>query len=81
MAAEDKKKDARKTAPVETIFLQFAGEEFPLDAIRNAVLANYEEVKQGEDEPEDIRIYLKPEDCKAYYVINGDFAGEVELFA
>jgi len=36
-------------------------------------------VKKGEDKPEDIKIYLKPEDQKAYYVINCDYAGEVDL--
>ena len=27
----------------------------------------------------DVKIYLKPEESKAYYVINGDTTGEVNL--
>ena len=50
-----------------------------IDAVETAVRENYDSIKKGEDTPEDIRIYLKPEDYKAYYVINSDFAGEVDL--
>lgn len=40
---------------------------------------DYDSVKKGEDPAVDTRIYLKPEDSKAYYVINDDYAGEIEL--
>ena len=36
-----------------------------------------EEVKKVETK--DVKIYLKPEDSAAYYVINGDTTGRVEL--
>lgn len=77
MSEEAIKKEKK---PVEkTIYLQFAGKEISIDEIEAAIKENYDSVKQGQDQPEDIKIYLKPEDRKAYYVINCDFAGEVDL--
>ena len=78
--AEEKTKKGKK--PVEkTIYLQFSGHEVSLDEIETAIMENYDAVKKGEDQPEDVKIYLKPEDRKAYYVINCDYAGEVDLFS
>lgn len=77
MSEEKSKKDKK---PVEKmIYLQFAGKEVSLLEIEAAIRDNYDSVKKGEDKPENIQIYLKPEDRKAYYVINNDFAGEVDL--
>ncbi|MBR0468414.1 MAG: hypothetical protein IJJ16_01765 [Mogibacterium sp.] len=72
----EKKQKANVT---ETVYLQFGGQEVSLETIREAVREDYGKEKKGTDEPEDIKIYLKPEDRKVYYVINGDCAGEVEL--
>ncbi len=79
--AERKTKKAAAPKPVctEAIYLQFGGKEISTDEIRRTVMENYNAVKKGEDAPEDIRIYLKPEEGKAYYVINSDYAGEVSL--
>ena len=76
--SEKKAKKEKKTVD-KTIYLQFAGKEVSLDEVEAAIKENYDSVKKGEDLPEDIKIYLKPEDRKAYYVINCDFAGEVDL--
>lgn len=75
--AEKKGKDAVKCT--ETIYLQYNGKEVCIDAVRAAIKENYESVKKGDDAAKEIEIYLKPEDAKAYYVINSDFAGEVDL--
>lgn len=72
--SDEKKKEAQKS-----IYLQYDGKEISIDAVEKAVRENYDSIKKGEDPPEDIRVYLKPEDRKAYYVINSDFAGEVDL--
>lgn len=72
----------KKTTAVkckETIFLQFNGKEVCIDTVRKAIDDNYNTVKKGSDEAKELKIYLKPEDKKAYYVINDDFAGEVDL--
>ncbi len=73
----EKKQNLQEAA--ETVYLQFGGQEVSLETIREMILEDYDKEKKGTDEPEEIRIYLKPEDRKAYYVINGDCAGEVEL--
>ena len=79
MSEEKVKKD--KKSIDKSIYLQYAGQEVSIDDIIAAVREDYDTVKKGEDKPEDIKIYLKPEDRKAYYVINCDFAGEVDLLA
>ncbi len=79
MSAE---KPKREKKPVEkTIYLQFAGKEVSIDDIEDSIMENYDIEKMGEDQPEDIKIYLKPEDRKAYYVINNDYAGDINLFS
>mgnify|MGYP006916224750 CR=1 FL=1 len=70
---------AKEKVRTETIYLQLDGKEASLDAIKAAIQEDYDAVKEGKDTPTDVRIYLKPEDTKAYYVINDDFAGEVAL--
>ena len=62
--SDEKKKEAQKS-----IYLQYDGKEISIDAVEKAVRENYDSIKKGEDPPEDIRVYLKPEDRKAYYVI------------
>ena len=76
--SKDKNKDDVKSAKRQ-VYLQYDGREVSLDYIETAVRDNYDSVKKGEDKPETIQIYLKPEDKKAYYVINHDFAGEIDL--
>ena len=77
----DEKNKKEKKSVDKTIYLQYAGKEISIDAVEAAINENYNSVKKGEDQPEDIKIYLKPEDRKAYYVINCDYAGEVDLLA
>lgn len=77
MAEEKAKKE--KKAVTKTVYLQYAGREVSIDEAEASIMENYDSVKMGEDPPYDIKIYLKPEDYKAYYVINDDYAGEVEL--
>ena len=74
MAAEKQK--TNNTVTDEMIYLQFAGREVSVSDIRRSIWTDYEEAKGGEDKSGKIRIYLKPEDQKAYYVINDDYAGE-----
>ena len=69
----------RKIVPTETIYLQFGGKEASFDSIKKAIREDYDATKKGTDAPADIKIYLKPEDLKAYYVINDDYAGEISL--
>ena len=77
MSEMQKKENVATDTICETIYLQFNGKEVPLSTIRSAIKEDYNKEKAGKDEATDIKIYLKPEDCKAYYVINEDYAGEV----
>ena len=63
------------------IYIQFCGSEVSLETVEKCIKEDYAADKKGKDQPKDVRIYLKPEDGKAYYVVNEDYAGEVPLFA
>lgn len=75
------KKTAAKKAEVKTeMFLQFAGKEYTEKEIFQKVKDVWTKVlKNKVGDLKDVKIYLKPEDSAAYYVINGDTTGRVEL--
>lgn len=67
-----------KEEPTEDIILQFGENEVPLADISKKVRKSYK--KSGnEAELKDVKIYVKPEENKAYYVVNGEASGSVEL--
>lgn len=67
-----------KAEPTECIVLQFGEYEVPMAAISDKAKQNYKE-SGNKAELKDIKIYVKPEDLKAYYVVNGEFEGNVDL--
>jgi len=79
MSEEKNKKE--KKAVSTTVYLQYAGKEIAINDVEAAVRNSYDSVKKGKDQPKDIKIYLKPEEYKAFYVINCDYAGAVEILA
>ena len=77
-AATTAKKAPAKAAKVENnIYVQFSGMEFDTAAIEKAVKADYT-AKNGKKDMKSVSIYIKPEDMKAYYVIDG-IIGDVAL--
>lgn len=77
-AATTAKKAPAKAAKVENnIYVQFSGMEFDTAAIEKAVKAAYT-AKNGKKDMKSVSIYIKPEDMKAYYVIDG-IIGDVAL--
>lgn len=77
-AATTAKKAPAKAAKVENnIYVQFSGMEFDTVAIEKAVKADYT-AKNGKKDMKSVSIYIKPEDMKAYYVIDG-IIGDVAL--
>ena len=77
-AATTAKKAPAKAAKVENnIYVQFSGMEFDTTAIEKAVKADYT-AKNGKKDMKSVSIYIKPEDMKAYYVIDG-IIGDVAL--
>lgn len=76
--AKTAKKAPAKAAKVENnIYVQFSGMEFDTAAIEKAVKADYT-AKNGKKDMKSVSIYIKPEDMKAYYVIDG-IIGDVAL--
>lgn len=69
------KKPAAKKA--KNVYVQFAGMEFDAAAIEKAVKADYT-AKNGKKTMTSVNIYIKPEDMKAYYVIDG-IIGDIAL--
>ena len=70
-------KTTRATAPVETVKVQFGGDEYDFAEIKKAVEADYKSKFKGKVKT--IEFYIKPEDKAVYYVINGDFFDKIEL--
>lgn len=73
-----KKTTAKKATKKENnVYVQFQGMEFDTAAIEAAVKADYT-AKNGKKTMSSVSIYIKPEDMKAYYVIDG-IIGDVAL--
>ena len=70
-------KTTRATAPVETVKVQFGGDEYDFAEIKKAVEADYKSKFKGK--VKNVEYYIKPEDKAVYYVINGDFSDKIEL--
>ena len=84
--AEAKKPAVRRTAKkaavvAEEIFIQYAGKEFTTkDVVANVKKAWTEMTGKKEEDIQDIKVYVKTEENKAYYVVNGEAEGQyVEL--
>ncbi len=82
-AAEKKpaaKKPSAKAEVKTEMFLQFDGKEFTEKEIFQKVKEVWTKVlKNKVGDMKDVKIYLKPEESAAYYVINDDTSGKIEL--
>ena len=78
---ETEEKAASKKAELKTeMFLQFAGKEYTDKEIFDKIKYVWSKVlKNKVGDMKDVKIYLKPEESAAYYVINGDTTGKVDL--
>lgn len=89
---EPKKAAAKKAAPkkpatvkaapkkvTETVMVQAAGSEWDVAAIKEQVIAGY--VAEGHQRSgiSSLTVYVKPEERKAYYVVNGKTGGSVDI--
>ena len=78
--AAEKKAPAKKAELKTEMYLQFYGKEYSDKEILQKVKEIWTKVlKNKVGDMKDVKIYLKPEESKAYYVINGDTTGEVNL--
>ena len=75
------KKTTKKVVATKTAVLQFAGEEVKVDD----VIAKAEQAFKAENKRKaihDIKVYLKPEERAAYYVVTSgesEYAGRIDL--
>ena len=82
--AEDTAEKAVKTvkkADLKTeFFLQFSGKEYTEKEILKKVKDVWtKDLKNKVGDMKDVKIYLKPEESAAYYVVNGDTTGKIDL--
>lgn len=69
---------SKKSLKVD-MMLQYGGCDYDLNGLTERVCENYAEYGNADAKVDSIRIYLKPEDGKAYYVINDTVTGSVDL--
>ena len=71
-------KIARTRIPVPSVVVQFSGKEVDTAALTDAAVSQFKSVKKRAGIKE-IKLYVKPEENAAYYVINGDFSGKINF--
>lgn len=64
---------------VETFYLQFGGEEWDISDCKERAVAAYVAEGHYRSNIKKLTLYLKPEERKAYYVINDKAEGSVDL--
>lgn len=73
-----KRATAKKEPITKSAILQYYGNDYKVDDI----IAKAEAAFKAENKRKaikDIKVYIKPEDNSAYYVVNTDYAGRIDL--
>ena len=76
-AEKTETKAAENKEPDITVKIQFAGNEYDVCEISEKVEKAYSE--SVKDAVKSVDIYIKPEDKAAYYVVNSDNSGKIDL--
>lgn len=63
----------------ETVLIQYGGIEKNVSEVVRNVKANYIASGHTEEEIEELVVYIKPIDNRAYYVINGGHEAAIDL--
>lgn len=67
-------------AAKQTIYVQYMGDEITTDEIMKKIKEYWtKELKKKVSEMKNVTVYVKPEESKAYYVINDEITGDVAL--
>ena len=69
----------KETEKVEEIYVQFQAMEFTTKDVMDKAKQAFVAEGHRESSIKSIRLYIKPEESMAYYVINDKFAGGVSL--
>lgn len=61
-------------------YIQYADQEINIQDVLDKVKEQWtKDMENEEDDLEELKVYIKPEDNAAYYVINGDVTGSFGL--
>jgi len=71
-------REAKKNASMVTAYVQFMGSEAAVNDLVEAAKADFK-ASHKRTKIESLRLYVKPEEYTAYYVINDSFAGQVSM--
>ena len=74
-----KKPAAKKPAMKVNMHVQFSDKDYEAEAIYEIAINNYVEAGNKKSSIKNLEAYVKAEDNKVYYVVNGDYRGEVWL--
>lgn len=78
--AAAKKAAEKRTAVKETIYLQYLGKEIKKEDLMKRVKEIWtKELKHKVSDLKAVTLYLKPEENAAYYVINDEVTGKIDL--
>ncbi len=61
------------------VVIQFGGGEWSLDALKEQAVATYVAAGHAAEQVSELKLYVKPEEHKAYCVLNGDFNSSIDL--
>ncbi|MDO4189229.1 MAG: DUF6465 family protein, partial [Lachnospiraceae bacterium] len=76
--AAKKAAPAKKVAAKETLAVQFAGKDYSAEAIMKLAKDAYKATK-NKAAVKTINVYVNIDDSRAYYVVNDEFHGSVEI--
>lgn len=79
-AKTTRKTAAKKAEPVTEVYVQYWGKEIHTSEVADRIKKIWtEDMGRKASELKDLKIYIKPEDNGAHYVINGDVTGFIGL--
>lgn len=83
LVEKEEKKPTRRVSKKEVaaeVYVQYRGREvFTKDILENVKKIWTNEMSKKEKDIKDIKLYIKPEENKAYFVINSDVTGAISL--
>ena len=79
-AKTTRKTTAKKTEPVTEVYVQYWGKEIHTSEVADRIKKIWtDDMGKKASDLKDLKIYIKPEDNGAHYVINGDVTGFIGL--
>jgi hypothetical protein len=73
------RKENLSTGVEEGVFVQYGGQELDVAQLKERIITAYVEAGHRRGRISKLNLYIKPEDHKAYYVINDKISGSVDL--